>query len=325
MKKLVKGRSPTFVPAMLLVAVPAMADAPAKSQADIFYDEGVAAADRKQWLTAAALFEKSFAADPVMITLAQWGRALVMVGNYVDGADKLERFTREAKDAPPELVTEVQGLLRQAKENIVSVSVDIDQGGATLFVDGKRIEDDRSAFPVYLLPGNHSFEARKDGFVTATDGGKFAAGENVRIRLKLVPVEVKTQAPAMGKPRRMDPIAIGLGIGGGLVLAGGIATGIAALATASTMSDLKAKYDRLAAPDGHCYASQCTPIYDDYESRAHRLPGLTIASIAMTAVGATGLTYGIVRSRPSTKKTDSGKVSVMVSPMFGGMAVMGNF
>ena len=183
--------------AALLVTVPAFAQGPAaapaaSSQANVnaevkrLFEEGQLAAGFAQWEKARTAFGKAFALKPLPQIALNLGRAEVKVGEALSGAEHLQFFLREETNPDPAEVAAAQALIKQAKPKIVMVTMKVEPADAEVLVDGRLIEKKLLPGPIFLPPGTHSFEAKKDGFQGASQSLELSAGAEVGVPLKLV-------------------------------------------------------------------------------------------------------------------------------------------
>ncbi len=297
-----------------------------KAQADALYDEGMEAAALKRWEAAAEAFKKSDELEPSINTIAQWGRVLVLDEKYVEGATKLQRFLREAKDAPEGLTKAVQGLLRDAKRKVATVQVKIEPADAVLIIDDIKVDADEASGPIYLEPRAHTFSAEKKGFVMTPVSKTYAAGADVTMDLKME-VAPEGDAGAQGGPggapagpgpigtiRENRPMPMNLKLAWastGIFGAIAFGTGIAAAARyPATVADLKMT--------SHCMPN-CATNYDD---KARTLAALTWTAAVSGVVTGISLGYALKHRNESNDRRKNGAF-VRIGPTFGGIVVNG--
>ncbi len=319
MKNLTVMLGRTFVVAMFVVATPAAAEEPKLTPAEVLIKAGKDSSDAGQWVDAAKFFDQSYAIEPLPRTAALLGRAQIMAGNELVGAANLELFLREEKQFPPGLKEAALELLARAKLKIVTVTLQVNQPGAELFVDGTRIEDKRSSWPLYLPVGEHSFEAKKAGFVPANFRGGFVAGEAVKVPMVLSPIGSGSrddESKGMN-PRQVTAYAVG----GGLLL-GAIGTGIYAGVTYGPTLKSRTAYE---VANRELCDPLCLKHYNAYRNGAARLQGLTITTAVLAAAGLGTLGFAALNKWSAATPPQTGRVSWVVVPSLGGMVVQGSW
>src|SRR6185369_16452793 len=102
----------------------------------------------------------------VLLNLAQ---SELRSGHEADAAQHFSQYLREHKDASE---TERQGAetgLAAAKALVAEVSVEADANGADIYVDGDAAGATPLPGPLFLAPGSHRIQARKDGKTVSSD------------------------------------------------------------------------------------------------------------------------------------------------------------
>jgi hypothetical protein len=112
-------------------------------------------------------------------------------------------FLREAKDATAAEREGAEAGLFAAKAVCGEVVVRVDVEGATIFIDGD--EEGVAPLPdaVYLTPGSHELEARKDG-KSAKTSVTAKAGEAGEVRIRLKNARAAASAPGDSEPEHGD-------------------------------------------------------------------------------------------------------------------------
>ncbi len=318
----------TLVAMTLVVATPAWGQSPQPSTAQTFLSDGKAAAEAEQWEKAAKLFAQSFQLEPLPKTAGHLGRALIKSGELVSGANQLEYFLHEEQQ-PSKMADAARELLTTIKPQIGTVAFKLDpqQLPVEAFIDGQRIEDKRLTWPLHLLPGEHSFEFKKDGCTPLTLRGKYAAGEPQVVQAKLDCAKKGNgqgngngQQGKVGNGGGMPPLAIaGFAVGGGLLVTSAI-TGIVANVASQNAHDAAVG----AVHGTGCKTdSVCKPIYDEQYGRATTTSIVALASLgAGIGVSVAALMYTLNASKASDAASTP-KTSWNIVPTPGGIVLRG--
>jgi hypothetical protein len=148
------------------------------------FQEGVKYYDDKQYEKARAAFLQAYALKRHPAVLLNLAQSELRSGHEADAAKHYAIYLREHKEASALEKQEAEKGLAAAKTKVGEVAVTVDQDGAEVFVDGQPEGRTPLAGPVYLEPGQHSIEARKDG-KTATSSVTTKAGASTAASLSL--------------------------------------------------------------------------------------------------------------------------------------------
>jgi hypothetical protein len=134
----------------------------------------------------------------------------------------------------PAARTQMAQLLDRCRQSIGAVRVKLETPGAQVYVDGEPVGEAPLADEVFVEPGDHTFEAKLDGYSAAPVRVSLLPGASTDVTLALSPAAPAPPAPD-AQPRRRS-IVPGLGLGA--VAAVGIGGGIAFLVmSAGSKSD----------------------------------------------------------------------------------------
>ncbi|MBK9259423.1 MAG: hypothetical protein IPM54_06250 [Polyangiaceae bacterium] len=318
MKNLTVMLGRTLVATMFVVATPAWGQEAPLTPAQTLFESGREASNAGRWPDAIRMFSESYKLEPTPRTAAWLGRAQVESGDYVAGAANLELYLREEKEPSEKMKQSVTKTLARAKEKVVTVELVINQPDAEVFVDKQPVEPKRVTWPIYLLPGGHSFEVKKAGFTPRVFSGNYAVGQSARLPVTLDPEPKKAEPGHGDKPAGWAPEAkVGFAVAGGLG-AVAVGTGIGALATYFAARD--------AYPEGgKCNRQQDPACGQDYEKLDGPLQGLTLTMTVSGALAAGALVYAAMRPRNGERQSGSTNTGLMVVPTVGGMMVLGTF
>src|SRR5665811_2039568 len=127
------------------------------------FKEGVSYFDQKQYDKARAAFLQAYALKKHPAVLLNLAQSELRSGHEADAAKHFAAYLRESKDAGDAEKSAAEAGLTAAKVVVAEVNVSVDERAAEVYVDG--ILEANSPLPgaLYLTPGTHSIEARKDG------------------------------------------------------------------------------------------------------------------------------------------------------------------
>ncbi len=154
-----------LVAATLVCATPRPAhaqDDAALQMARERFQEGVKYYDQKQYDKARVAFVQAYALKKHPTVLLNLAQSELRSNHEADAANHFASYLRDAKDASAAEKSEAEKGLAAAKASVAEVSVSL-VADADFFVDGAAQGRSPLPGPVYLAPGSHSFEARKDG------------------------------------------------------------------------------------------------------------------------------------------------------------------
>jgi hypothetical protein len=192
-----------FVLALLLLfaAAPAWAqsgepDEPDEDQAGarVLFEQGVAAAQRRDYAAAIEAFERSYelySHPGTLINLAQYQDELgLRAAAYRSWRELIERFDTVISSRS----------LRRARERVAALEaelaavwVSVSPAGASVQVDGGEVWPTPMSEPIHLAPGPHEFVGRHPGFEDATVTRDLQAGVNPDVTLTLSPVRTEPE------------------------------------------------------------------------------------------------------------------------------------
>ncbi|HEX2875879.1 MAG TPA: PEGA domain-containing protein [Polyangiaceae bacterium] len=189
--------------AAALLATLLLASAPALAQDDVTltmarerFKEGVGYFDKKDFAKARVAFLQAYALKKHPAVLLNLAQSELRSGHEADAAKHFAQYLREHKDATE---AERQGAdtgLSAAKALVSEVTLEVDATGAEIYVDGDLEGQAPLPGSIYLTPGAHQIEARKDGKTTSAEVNA-TAGQATSVRLSLGRAS-KPAAPAGG-------------------------------------------------------------------------------------------------------------------------------
>jgi hypothetical protein len=199
------------------VASAADDDAAAIESARQRFQEGVRYFDAKQYDKARAAFLQAYALKKHPTVLLNLAQSELRSAHDAEAADHFSEFLRENKDASAAERQSAEAGLTTAKARVAEVSLAVDLPDAEVFVDNVSRGHAPLPGPVYLAPGTHSLQARKEGKL-ATSTVTASAGQSVSVALNFStssrPPEAARTAPPVGNKPPPEPRSAGLDAGG---------------------------------------------------------------------------------------------------------------
>ena len=145
------------------------------------FQEGVKFYDQRQYDKARAAFLQAYALKKHPAVLLNLAQSELRSGREADAAKHFAQYVRENKEATAAERQEAERGLATAKASVAEIKVNV-VDGAEVLVDGNVEGRSPLAAPIYLKPGAHSVEARKDG-KTATSAVTAIAGQTGSVDL----------------------------------------------------------------------------------------------------------------------------------------------
>jgi len=146
------------------------------------FQEGVKYYDAKQYTRARASFLQAYALKKHPAVLLNLAQSELRSGYEADAAKHFSQYLREAKEASAAERQEANKGLSAAKSSVAELAVTVDVDNAELYVDGNLEGRTPLPGPIYLKPGSHNLEARKDS-QTATSAVTAIAGQSGSVSL----------------------------------------------------------------------------------------------------------------------------------------------
>jgi hypothetical protein len=178
--------------------------APARAQDDVTltmarerFKEGVAYFDKKDFAKARVAFLQAYALKKHPAVLLNLAQSELRSGHEADAAKHFAQYLREHKDATDAERQGAETGLTAAKALVGEVTLEVDSTGAEVYVDGDLEGQAPLPGSIYLSPGSHQIEARKDG-KTASTTVNASAGQLSNVKLKMA--AGSKQAPAGAAP-----------------------------------------------------------------------------------------------------------------------------
>lgn len=231
---------------ILLFSLPATAqDATEAAAARALFSEGVVAADANDWTVAAQRFEQALRLRPSPTIALNLAIALGHLGRVVESAELLRGAIRDAS-ASETVRASAQHALMEIEPQIAWAELTVEGSleGINLEADGHALSNSLVGTAVPLDPGSHHLVALRSGVAIAEQHVELSAGTRGAVHLVIPapppviasedpvepvviepPLEVPSLNPGPEVPSTgPDPWALGLGIGGGVLVVGGVLT-----------------------------------------------------------------------------------------------------
>jgi len=179
------GLGATLVGALLLVPAPARAqDDVTLTMARERFKEGVAYFDKKDFAKARVAFLQAYALKKHPAVLLNLAQSELRSGHEADAAKHFAQYLREHKDATDAERQGAETGLTAAKALVAEVVLEVDTTGAEVYVDGDLEGSTPLAGAIFLTPGAHEIQLRKNG--ESTSGSVTAvAGQATSLSLRL--------------------------------------------------------------------------------------------------------------------------------------------
>jgi PEGA domain len=180
-----RGTVAALLGALLLVPAQARAqDDVTLTMARERFKEGVSFFDKKDYAKARVAFLQAYALKKHPAVLLNLAQSELRSGHEADAAKHFAQYLREHKDATDAERQGAETGLTAAKALVGEVLLEVDITGAEVYVDGDL--EGMSPLPasLYLPPGAHQIQAKKDG-KTASGDVTATAGQSSSLSLRL--------------------------------------------------------------------------------------------------------------------------------------------
>jgi tetratricopeptide (TPR) repeat protein len=304
---------------LLLSSGLALAATPEEQARELFREANQLFA-RKMFLDALQKYRQARALYPSYKIDLNIGSTLDAMGRRTEAALYFERFLTQSASAPQEIISAAKERLTQLRGKLGRVRVTSVLDGATVLADGVSVGTTPLDTPVYLEPGRHRLEARKQGERPGGRSVDVTAGQELSVDLS---PDANASAPAIAGKSEVDPRVVeqrrrktilgwsALGAGGACALVGVILYAVGGTKGSSAYDTYKSQTDPAAAERA----------WDDVQSAKNKV----IAGHVMMGVAAVGLGISLYSflTRPAAVEQPAGRVSL--SPFAGGLQLGGTF
>ncbi len=163
------------------------------------FKEGVALFDKKDYDKARIAFLQAYALKKHPAVLLNLAQSELRSNHEADAAKHFAAYLREGKDASDSERTAAEAGLNATRAMVAEVTVNVDEGGAEVFVDTSSEGISPLPGPLYVTPGSHSVEARKGGKSAATQINA-SAGRQLTATLNFATKPAPVVAPIPSNP-----------------------------------------------------------------------------------------------------------------------------
>lgn len=209
---------------------------------------GAEAFDKHDFATALDRFQRAESLYKVPSISVMVARCFAVVGRVVEAVDKYEETLRVPLDAAaPEAfqraVAEATAEVEAARARVARLELRLPvdaPAGTVVTLDDKPVPAALLGVPTPVNPGAHHLAARASGRVPYTFELMLPEGGRQTVEISLEPVSAAPPSPVAtaspgGREHRTSPWTIALLAGGGVAIAGGVVTGVAALSHKSSL------------------------------------------------------------------------------------------
>ena len=182
------------------------------AQARDLWREGTKAYRKGKLDRARLLYLSAFRAQRHYQIAGSLGHVEVALGKYRDGAEHVSFYLRETRDLPssgPRDRAMLEQDLAAAQARIGVVAITVEPSGAEVLVDGALVGRAPLPDPVFVDPGRHVIEARRDGYRSIVEARELSPGSRAEVALKLAPAAPPPPPPraVAAPPRAVAPPA----------------------------------------------------------------------------------------------------------------------
>lgn len=179
-----------------------LAPATARAQDDVTlsmarerFKEGVAYFDKKDFAKARVAFLQAYALKKHPAVLINLAQSELRSGHEAEAAKHFAQYLREQPDAAATERQSAETGLSASKALVAEIALDIDTTGAEVYVDNELEGLAPLPGPIYVMPGAHDIQARKDGKL-AKSPISASAGQSTSLTLRLGAGAAKASPPA---------------------------------------------------------------------------------------------------------------------------------
>lgn len=166
----------------LAAAGTALAETP-EERARVLFREANQLFARKMYLDALEKYRQARAVFPSYKIDLNIGATLDALGRRTEAAVYVERFLLQSALAPEDIIAAAREQLKQLRGKLGRVKVTTLLEGATILADGVSVGTAPLSIPVYMEPGRHRLEARKEGARSSSRTITLTAGQELGVDL----------------------------------------------------------------------------------------------------------------------------------------------
>jgi hypothetical protein len=176
------------------------------------FQEGVAAADARNYEGARVAFQQAYALKPHPSVLRNLGQAELKTGHYLDAARHLSTFIRDTTFGTPAERESAKKSLAEAETKIGRLILEVDVPAAEVTVDGEMSgRSPLGADPIYVEPGQRVVRVQKDGYDLYEQTQSFEPDRVIRLKVALRPSgSAPTEAASVARtsPTLIEPVLV---------------------------------------------------------------------------------------------------------------------
>ncbi len=303
--------------------------------ADEQFAAGSRAFERGDATTALMHMRRAFALQPDYRNAGGLGQIELHLGRYRDAAEHLEQSLREYPAAgDPEAKGLVMQGFAEARARVVTLTLEGQQPGVELLVDGEVVATLPVEHDLFIEPGEHTFHFRKTGFEGNEAHLYVPAGSNHTLRPQMRPVAEGAPAPSTAVRTKETEVGTLILVTGGVLTVAAVGVGVGFHFGAEAARDDAARQRAaLRETDTACVSGRTAPGCGNLHNTLQLATDRDrVASLAfLGSAGAALLTLGVYGLIGASAAPSDGQdaASVMVSPMVGegeaALSVWGRF
>ena len=174
------------------------------------FQEGVAAADARNYEAARVAFQQAYALKPHPSVLRNLGQAELKTGHFLDAARHLSTFIRDTTFGTPSERESAKKSLAEVEMKIGRLLLEVDIPAAEIAVDGEIAgRSPLGADPIYVEPGQRVVRVQKDGYDVYEQTQSFEPDRVIRLKVSLRPSgPAPTEAASISRttPTLIEPV-----------------------------------------------------------------------------------------------------------------------
>jgi hypothetical protein len=176
-------------------------DAERKAAAGVHLKRGAELINAENLAGALAEFELAYELVPSPSILHNFGIVYQGLGRKAEALVAFERFLAEASRPQPGLREHALEAVQRLREQVAELWVETHQGGAGIFVDGRKVGQTPQEKPIYLDPGAHRLVVEKaDVGIIHAERIEVRAGQLVKLPAGIERPPVPAPAAAVSRP-----------------------------------------------------------------------------------------------------------------------------
>jgi tetratricopeptide (TPR) repeat protein len=229
-------------------------DATAKQEAARRFEHAIKLYEEADYTLALAEFERVYELVPEYRVLYNIGQVSIQLGRYARAFRTLKEYVaRGGAELAPDRAAAVQADLTQLAGKIARLSIQVEQAGAQISVDGVAVGRAPLAEPLVVDVGEHRVQVELAGYLAQSQSFTLAGGDRREAAFVLqqpqpaTPPPVAVEAKPAPPPRPVEPAAtshrgswIGVGWAStGAFAAGALVSGALGASAVGTLRDLR--------------------------------------------------------------------------------------